>query len=154
MAKIFLMCGFLGAGKTTVSKQLAKQYNAEYMNVDRHVTQMFARDEYERDWEKCFAAAEDALWQKIQLCAQSDTNVVFDVGFWTRESRDTACARARQIGMTPIVYYVYAPDKILKERIAQRPGKIAENNIKNFDIIKQMFEEPQTDEEFIRIDNY
>lgn len=56
--------------------------------------------------------------------------------------------------MTPIVYYVYAPDEILKERIAQRPGKIAENNIKNFDTIKQMFEEPQADEDFIRIDNY
>ena len=44
--------------------------------------------------------------------------------------------------------------KILKERIAQRPGKIAENNIKSFDTIKQMFEEPRADEDFIRIDNY
>ena len=154
MAKIFLICGFLGAGKTTISKQLAKQYDAEYMNVDNHVMQMFARDEYESNWEICFTTAEDDLWQKIQLCAQSNTNVVFDVGFWTRKSRDAARARARQIEMTPIVYYVYAPDEILKERIAQRPGKIAENNIKNFDTIKQMFEEPQADEDFIRIDNY
>ena len=154
MAKIFLICGFLGAGKTTISKQLAKQYDAEYMNVDNHVMQMFARDEYESNWEKCFTTAEDDLWQKIQLCAQSNTNVVFDVGFWTRKSRDAARARARQIGMTPIVYYVYSPDEILKERIAQRPGRIAENNIKNFDTIKQMFEEPQADEDFIRIDNY
>ena len=64
MAKIFLICGFLGAGKTTISKQLAKQYDAEYMNVDNHVMQMFARDEYESNWEKCFTTAEDDLWQK------------------------------------------------------------------------------------------
>ena len=76
MAKIFLICGFLGAGKTTISKRLAKQYDAEYMNVDNHVMQMFARDEYESNWEKCFTTAEDDLWQKIQLCAQSNTNVV------------------------------------------------------------------------------
>ncbi|MBQ8293873.1 MAG: ATP-binding protein [Alphaproteobacteria bacterium] len=154
MAKLFLICGFLGAGKTTVSKQLAKQYNAEYMNVDSHVTQLFARDEYEHNWEKCFSIAEDDLWQKIKLCAQSDTDVVFDVGFWTRKSRDMASARARQIGMTPIVYYVYAPDEILKKRIAQRSGRIAENNIKNFDTIKQMFENPQVDEDFVQVDNF
>ncbi len=154
MAKLFLICGFLGAGKTTVSKQLTQQYDAEYMNVDSHVTQLFTRDEYENNWEACFTVAEHDLWQKIRLCAQSDTNVVFDVGFWTRKSRDVARARARQIGMTPIVYYVYAPDKVLKERIAQRSGKIAENNIKNFDTIKPMFEEPQSDEEFVRIDNF
>ncbi len=154
MAKIFLMCGFLGAGKTTVSKRLAKQYDAEYMNVDNHVIRLFTRDEYEDNWENCFSTAEEDLWQKIRLCAQSNTNVVFDVGFWTRQSRDIARTRAKQFGMTPIVYYVYAPDEILKQRIASRSGKIAENNIKNFDAIKQMFEEPQADEDFIHINNY
>ena len=143
MAKLFLICGFLGAGKTTISKQLAIEHNAEYMNVDKHVMKMFAPDEYERNWEKCFAAAEEDLWQQIQQCAKLHKNVVFDVGFWTRKSRDDARLRATQAGIKPIVYYVYAPDEILKQRIAKRPGKIAENNIKNFDTIKQMFEEPQ-----------
>ncbi len=154
MATIFLMCGFLGAGKTTVSRQLAKEYDAEYMNVDTHVMQMFSDAEYEHNWEKCFVAAEEDLWQKIVRCARDNKNVVFDVGFWTRKSRDMARMRARQIGITPMVYYVFAPDEILKKRIAQRLGKIAENNIKNFDTIKLMFEEPQANEDFIRIDNY
>lgn len=154
MAKVFLICGFLGAGKTSISKQLTQEYDAEYMNVDNHVMEMFSPDEYESNWEECFTAAEEDLWQQIQQCATTNKNVVFDVGFWTRESRDAARRRATQSGMEPIMYYVYAPDEILKQRIANRPGKIAENNIKNFDTIRKMFEEPKTDEDFVRIDNF
>lgn len=154
MAKIFLICGFLGAGKTTISKQLAQQYDAEYMNVDETVAQMFAPEQYHNDWERCFSEAEKVLWLKIQEYAKCDKSVVFDVGFWTRESRDEARLRAQQIGLEPVLYYVYAPDNILKQRISKRTGKIATNNIKNFDNIKQMFEAPQSDEKFIRVDNF
>ena len=154
MAKLFLMCGFLGAGKTTVSKQLIEENDAKYMNIDNLVMEMFTPYEYENNWEKCFAIAEEHLWQQIQLYATQNKNVVFDIGFWTRKSRDMARIRATQIGMEPVVYYVYAPDEILKQRIAKRPGKIAANNIKNFDIIRKLFEEPQADEEFVRINNF
>lgn len=154
MAKLFLICGFLGAGKTTVSKRLADEYNAEYMNVDETVMKTFTPDEYENNWETCFGKAEEMLWQKVQECAEHNKNVVFDVGFWTRKSRDDARLRATQVGMAPVLYYVYAPDKILKQRIAKRPGKIAANNVKNFDTIKQMFEPPQADEEFVQVDNF
>lgn len=154
MAKLFLICGFLGAGKTTLSKRFAMEHNVEYMNVDETVMQMFTAGEYEYNWEKCFATAEEILWQQIQQCAAINRNVVFDVGFWTRKSRDIARQRAMNIGMQSVLYYVYAPDAILKQRIAMRPGKIAENNIKKFDTIRKMFEEPQEDEEFVRIDNF
>lgn len=154
MAKIFLICGFLGAGKTTISKQLAQQYNAEYMNVDETVLQMFAPEQYHKEWEHCFSGAEKALWLKIQECAKCGKDVVFDVGFWTRKSRDEARLRAKQNGIEPVLYYVYAPDHILKQRISKRTGKIAANNIKNFDTIKQMFEPPQSDEKFIHVDNF
>lgn len=154
MAKLFLICGFLGAGKTTISKQLAQQHDAEYMNVDETVIQMFAPEQYHNDWESCFYEAEKVLWLKIQECAKCDKDVVFDVGFWTRKSRDEARLRAQQIGLEPVLYYVYAPDNILKQRISKRPGKIAANNIKNFDTIKQIFEPPQSDEKFIRVDNF
>ena len=154
MAKLFLMCGFLGAGKTTVSKQLADKCNAEYMNVDETVMKNFTPIEYENNWEACFGKAEEMLWRKIHNCALHNKNVVFDVGFWTRQSREVARMRAKHVGMEPMLYYVYAPDEILKQRIAQRSGKIAENNVKNFDTIKQMFEIPQADEEFVQVDNF
>lgn len=154
MAKLFLICGFLGAGKTTFSKKLAYEHNAEYMNVDEYVMRNFTKEEYENNWEECFSKAEEALWKKIYKCAKNNQNVVFDVGFWTRQSRDNARNRAQEIGITPVLYYIYAPDEILKQRIATRPGSIAANNIKKFDSIKQMFEVPQSDEDFIQINNY
>ena len=133
MAKLFLICGFLGAGKTTFSKKLAYETNAEYMNVDEYVMQNFTKQEYENNWEYCFTKAEELMWQKIYKCTQNNQNVVFDVGFWTRQSRDKARNRVLKIGITPVLYYIYAPDEILKQRIATRSGSIAENNIKNFE---------------------
>ena len=46
------------------------------------------------------------------------------------------------------------PDDIAKDRILLRSGKIAENNVRNFDEIKKLFSEPDIDEDVIIINNY
>lgn len=59
------------------------------------------------------------------------------------------------MGGNPIVYYIYAPNSVLKQRLTTRRGKIAEQNLLHFDNIKKKsFEEPTQDEVFITIKNY
>ena len=77
--------------------------------------------------------------------------VIFDIGFWSKQSRNDASIKAIELGFTPIIYYIYAPDDTLKERIAKRPETIAEHNIKHFDEIKKHFEEPDKSENYIKI---
>ncbi len=52
------------------------------------------------------------------------------------------------------MYYLYAPDDVLKQRILSRQGGVAENNIRRFDDLKKLFEEPREEEGFALIDNF
>ena len=150
----YIICGFLGAGKTTYSKKLAQETGAMHLNADEYCMELFSKDEYEENWEECFLKTLEYLWEIALELSKIEKSVILDIGFWSKQSRDEAYKKALELGFLPIVHYVYAPDNILKERIAKRKGAIAENNIKNFDEIKKLFEEPGMGEKYIKIDNF
>ncbi len=147
----YLICGFLGAGKTTYSKKLAQQTNAIHLNADEWCMKLFKKEEYEKNWEGCFLKTMEYLWEQAHIFSKQGQSIIFDIGFWSKQSRNEASAKAIELGFTPIIYYVYAPDDTLKERIAKRPGAIAEHNIKHFNEIKKYFEEPDKSENYIKI---
>lgn len=151
---VYLICGFLGAGKTTYSQKLAQDTKAIHLNPDEVCMQKYSPEEYETNWETCFAQTLDFLWQEIGKYIKNNQDVIFDVGFWSKSSRNEAVAKVKQLGGTPIIYYIYAPDYILKQRIKSRMGKIAEYNFLHFDDIRQSFEAPSADENFITINNF
>ena len=150
----YIICGFLGAGKTTYSKKLEQETGSMHLNADEYCMKLFSKDEYEENWEECFLKTLEYLWEIALELSKIEKSVILDIGFWSKQSRDEASQKAMELGFLPIVHYVYAPDNILKERIAKRKGAIAENNIKNFDEIKKLFEEPSDDEKYIKIDNF
>lgn len=154
ISDVYLICGFLGAGKTTCSKKLAQDIGAVRLNVDEVCMQKYTPAEYEKNWELCFSQTLDFLWQKTAEYIKQGKDVIFDVGFWSKASRDEAVQKIKQLGGNPIIYYIYAPDEILKQRISTRSGKIAEHNLSHFDDIKKYFEEPSAPEHFIKIDNF
>lgn len=150
----YIVCGFLGAGKTTYSKQLAEDIGAVHLNVDEWCVKLFKPKAYEKDYNTCFHKTVDYLWKKAKKYAKQQKSVIFDMGFWTKDSRKDAIKRAKKIGCKPVVLYVFAPDNISKKRIAQRTGVLAEYNKTHYDEIKKHFEEPSAPEEYLRINNY
>ena len=151
---VYLICGFLGAGKTTYSKKLAQNTEALHLNPDDVCMQKYKPQEYENNWEACFAKTLDFLWQKVASYITQNQDVIFDMGFWSKSSRQNAIAKIKQMGGEPIIHYIYAPDFILKQRLMTRSGKIAEQNLLNFEIIKKSFEAPEQDENFVTINNF
>lgn len=151
---VYLICGFLGAGKTTYSKILAQNTGAIHLNPDEICMQRYAPDEYENNWEFCFAQTIDYLWQEIAILIKQNKDVIFDMGFGTKSSREQAVEKIKQMGGIPKIYYIYAPDTVLKQRLTTRTGKIAEQNLLNFDILKKSFEEPSQDEVFVTVKNF
>ncbi len=154
MSKLYLICGFLGAGKTTYSQKLALGKNALHLNPDEWCVKLFPKDVYEKNWSDCFTKTIEVLWIKTKEAATCNQDVIFDMGFWTKESRDDARNRALALGMETELHYVYAPDEILKERISHRTGLIAENNLRQFDRIKQSFEPPCPNEPHVLVNNF
>lgn len=154
MTKLYLICGFLGAGKTTYSQKLVKSKNTLHLNPDEWCMKLFSKEEYEQNWSDCFSKTIDFLWIKIKEAAKSNQDVILDMGFWTKESRDEARKQALELGLEPEVHYVYAPDEVLKERISHRTGVIAENNLRQFDSVKKSFEPPKPDEPHVLVNNF
>lgn len=150
----YLICGFLGAGKTTYSQKLAAQTNAVHLNPDEWCMKLFSKEEYETNWDDCFKKAVNSLWQKANEYAKQSKSVIFDMGFWDKKDRQNAYTKALDMGFEPVICYVYTPDDILISRISQRKGIIAEHNCKNFSNLKTLFEAPDDDEFYVRIDNY
>lgn len=148
---LYIICGFLGAGKTTYSQKLAKEMGAVNLNPDEYCMKLFTQEEYEQNWNECFSKTIDYLWEKVNEYAKQKKSVIFDMGFWTKQSRYEAAEKAKQSGFLPIIHYLYASEKILKERISKRKGAIADYNLKHFDELKMQFEEPDNSEKYIKI---
>lgn len=149
----YLICGFLGAGKTTYSKKISNETGAIHLNPDEWCVKLFSKEEYEQNWDACFSKTIEYLWKEAEEYAKQRTSLIFDMEFWTKLSRDKAIKKAVELGFSPIIHYVYAQDKVLKERISKRTGVIADYNFKHFDEIKKQFEEPIADECVIKINN-
>ena len=149
----YLICGFLGAGKTTYSQKLSKETGAIHLNPDQYCMELFDKTEYEENWDECFSKTIALLWEKASEYAKQNKSVIFDMGFWTKLSRDEAIKKASELGFFFFFLYISAPDDILKQRISNRKGTIADYNLKHFNELKKQFEEPSLDECFIKIDN-
>jgi len=151
---LYIIHGFLGSGKTTFSKKLSLETGAVHINPDEWCMKLFDKKNYEQHWEKCFDETVNILWEKAAEYLSNGTDVIFDMGFWDRQSRNHAKSIAAKCNSDFKHYYLYVPDDIAKERILSRSGKIAENNVRNFDEIKKLFSEPDSDEDAIIINNY
>ncbi len=147
----YLICGFLGAGKTTYSQKLAQEKKAIHLNPDEWCITLFDKTEYEKNWNECFSKTIALLWKKAEEYAKQGKSVIFDMGFWTKKSRKEACQKAIALGYSPIIHYIFAPDEVLKKRISQRSGTIADYNLKHFEELKMQFEEPAPEEMFVKI---
>ena len=150
----YLICGFIGAGKSTYSKKLALQTGATHLNTDEWCMKLFSPEEYQQNWSDCFVKTVEYLWTEAAKEKEKGNSVIFDMGFWTKQSRKYGIKKATKLGFIPKIHYVYAPDKILKERISKRGFIWDEQHLQNFDKIKLNFQKPRFSEKYVKIKNY
>ena len=154
-ATLYIIQGFIGAGKTTFSKMLSKQTGAIHFNPDEYISKFYTKDDYMKNWDKCFSQTVDNLWQETKKYLKNGTDVIFDMGFWIKKDRTFARKIASECNANIKHYYLYVPDEILKKRIIEnRPQEWALIHLKNFDNNKIKFEIPTPEENAIIINNY
>lgn len=152
MSVLYIVQGFLGAGKTTWSTEFARKAKATRLNADEYCAANFPQAQLDTDWDNCFAKAVSTLWDDAGERLKRGEDVILDFGFWTKESRDHARGKALDWKVELQLYFVTAPDEVLIERIGRRGGEIARRNIANFQHYKTFFEAPSPAENAIVID--
>jgi predicted kinase len=155
MAKLILVCGPTGVGKTTYSLALSKEVGAIKFSIDQWMQTLFSKDMTSLDYSwmiervnRCY----EQIWEVSKQILVLDGSVVLDLGFTTKAQRDVFAKRASTLGINAEVHYLDAPKDIRKYRIEKRnieknPDFYAfEVTDIMFDFMVQKFEVPDKEE--------
>jgi predicted kinase len=142
MARLILVCGPTGVGKTTYSLSLSKEIEGIRFSIDPWMQTLFAKDMTELDFTWMMERVNrcsDQIWQVSQQILAINGNVILDLGFTTKEQRDVFTDRARALGVNPEVHYLNAQTDVRKQRVDKRNLE-KDPSVYAFEVTHMMFE--------------
>jgi predicted kinase len=115
-AKLIIVCGLPGSGKTTYARQLQTARPSIRLCPDEWMGALSIDiwDEEKR------AKIEALQWQLGQRLLALGLTVILEWGTWARSERDTLRLRARELGATVELHYLPASPGVLLDRIQRR----------------------------------
>ncbi|MCL4364605.1 ATP-binding protein [Patescibacteria group bacterium] len=150
----YVICGFIGSGKTTFARKLEKETGAVRITKDEWIINIFGN---KITSDKNFVVYDKKITELARETAlkilKSGGDVIIDEGFWTKPQRDGIKKKILGIGAKPILYYVKCSVGKMRERAVTR-SKIP--SVDSFEISGEMFDSylefwqpPEKEEEFI-----
>jgi predicted kinase len=147
---VYLLCGFIGAGKTTFAKKLEEKTGAVRITKDEWSISLIGNDptiDGYAQWDtKIIKLSRNVAFQ----LAEKGIDVIIDEGFWEKETRDKMKRRIEAIGAKEVLYYLDTPIETIRERVLERNTKITKESFK---ISREMLDnylkdwEPPTEDE-------
>jgi predicted kinase len=115
-AKLIIVCGLPGSGKTTLAKSLEDRLHAVRLAPDEWMDALSINlhDEESR------AKIEALQWKFGQTLLKLGLVVIIEWGTWGRSERDALRLGARNLGAAVELHYVSAPPDVLFGRIQRR----------------------------------
>lgn len=154
VATLHMVYGFVGAGKTTFAKKLEHTLPAIRFTHDEWMNKLYGENpplEYFADY---YARVYDLIWVYTTRLLELKQDVILDCGFWSRGSRDEARAKATALGATYQLYFLDAPEEVLKERVRKRNENLQGSlyiDDEAFELFKSRFEPLYEYEEHVLI---
>ena len=150
---VYVLCGFIGAGKTSFAKKLEETTGAVRITKDEWLIRLIGNDPtidgYEDYDHRICELSRDVAFQ----LAKKGIDVIIDEGVWAKEQRDTLRRRIGDIGAQAVLYFLDTPIETIRERVAQRnmnpakdsftiSGELLDGYLKNW-------QPPGEDEEYV-----
>lgn len=117
-ADIYLICGFLGFGKTTFAKKLEKELGAIRFTHDEIMRKRYGRTP--DNFESRYQEVDKFIRQETEKAVKENKNVILDYGFWTQEKRKEYFQWAKSL--TPHVQFcaILCNKDIAEKRVLER----------------------------------
>ena len=116
LARLIIVCGLPGSGKTTLAKWLEGKLAAVRLAPDEWMDAL-SIDLYD---EESRTKVEALQWKFGQELLKRGLIVIVEWGTWGRSERDAVRLGARALGAAVELHYVSAPADVLFERIQRR----------------------------------
>ena len=141
MTRLVLVCGPIGAGKTTYSITLCEEIQAVRFSIDQWMQTLFSKDMKSLDYtwilERVNRCSEQ-IWEVSRQMLALNHNVVLDLGFTTRAQRDWFSARAKELDIDAEIHYLEASKEVRKKRVEKR-NKEKDPMLYSFEVTGMMF---------------
>ena len=115
-ARLIVICGLPGSGKTTLGRALEERLGAIRFCPDEWMAGL-SIDIYD---EERRAQIEALQWKISQELLARGLIVIIEWGTWGRSERDALREGARKLGAAVELHYLHAPEEVLWERVRGR----------------------------------
>jgi|SRR5579871_453389 len=150
---VYLICGFIGAGKTTFAKKLEKKTGAVRITKDEWSIRIIGNDPTINGYAQWDRKIIDLSRDFALYLAEKGIDVIIDHGFSTKEERDEMRRKIDAIGAKVVLYYVKTPIETMRERILERNNNLTKESFKIstelFDKFLLRWQPPTEDENYI-----
>lgn len=149
-AVLHLVCGKIGAGKSTLTKRLAKEPNTVLISEDDWLARLYPNEMHAiADYVRCAGRLRGAMASHVEALLAAGTSVVLDFPSNTITTRAWARGVFEKAGAAHRLHYLDVPDEVCKARLRARnlSGKHPfETTDEEFDQITSHFVPPTAEE--------
>ncbi|MGB1311528.1 MAG: AAA family ATPase [Leucothrix sp.] len=153
MAKIYFICGFIGSGKTTYSKKLAKSEGAFCFSMDEWMIPLYGEHMKREVFDARRFTLQNLFKDACKQLMSLGVPVIFDFGFWTKSERNAFLLWASDNGFDSEMHYLDVSFDVCKQRANNRnaalEGKSYDMTPEMLDLFWSWFEVPSQDEALV-----
>lgn len=153
MAKLILLCGKIGSGKSYYAKEFQKTTNAVIISPDE-ATYELIHNEQGDFYNEFSKRLNEYLKKKVGEIVRAGANVIYERGLWSKKERQDIKEYYKRQDVDCEIHYVCVDDESWKKNIQERNKRIEEGNggsdfyldegLKNK--LDSLWEEPSEDE--------
>jgi predicted kinase len=121
---LYIVCGQVGAGKTTVAKKLSRQLKCPLASVDTTIQSLFPQPSFlgkdQPPSRKELAACYNAFAWLASYLLKNKVSIIIDGAFALRSQRKQLIDVAKKQSVKYYILQIHCPDDILKIRTEKR----------------------------------
>ncbi|MEM1189728.1 MAG: AAA family ATPase [Pseudomonadota bacterium] len=155
MIQAYFICGFICSGKTTYSRQLAREKGAFRFSIDEWMIPLFGEHMEREVFDDRLATLEKLFRDSALQLAGLGIPVVFDFGYWRESDRTNAVKWASETGLAYEVHYLDTPFETCRQRAAHRNASGEDKSYlvtpEMLDLFWSWFEKPKPAEDVLRV---
>ena len=152
MAKVFMTCGKICAGKSTYADKLRRERKAVLLSADEITLALFGQDAGE-DHDMYAERVKAYLFEKSAEIAGTGIDVILDLGLWTRAERQYVREFFASKGTENEIHFIDIDDDEWKRRLEKRNKDVLEHKTEAYYVdeglaqkFRSIFEPPSEDE--------